>query len=155
MDHGVGRIDVPAMSFQSDTDDPELLGPGEEALGRRKAALEQKCDALLESIAGYQEAYQQILLALQGANQKLTDSLTEEILHIKRAIPRFEKKTIKRIKLVGILRDLHKQTMKINVKPELARKNDLYRIDDFLIRSFRTLNYLNTRKGQKIYRDDD
>jgi hypothetical protein len=155
MDHAVGRAGVPAMSFEGDADDLQLLGPAEEGLRRRKAAVEQRCDTLLERIAGYQEAYQQILLALQGANQKLTGSLTEEILHIKRAIPRFEKKTIKRIKLVGILRDLHKQTLKINVKPELARKNDLYKIDDFLIRSFRTLNYLNTRKHLKMDREED
>ncbi len=151
MDQMGGSAVAMAMSSDSYVKHPELANHGEEALFNRKAALEQRCDRLLETIARYEEDYQRILGALQIANQQMTGALEEEILQIKRAIPHLEKKTIKRIKLVGILRDLHKQTLKIKVKPELARKNDLYKIDDFLIRSFRTLNYLNTKKHQKLH----
>ena len=155
MDSAVRRAVVPEMPFEGNGEDSQLLDHGGEAHRRRKAALDQKCDRLLENLAGHQESYQRILLALQRTNQELASSLKEEILHIKSAIPHLEKKTIKRIKLVGTLRDLHKHSMKIIVRPELARKNDLYRIDDFLIRSFRTLNYLNTKKHQKIHREED
>lgn len=151
MNHTGGSAVAAAMSSENHVEDPQLANPREGTRFDRRAVLEQRCDRLLETIGRYQEDYQQILLALQKANQEISGALEEEILRIKSVIPHLEKKAIKRLKLVGTLRDIHKQTMKIRVKPELARKNDLYRVDDFLLRSFRTLNYLNTKKHQKLH----
>ena len=66
-------------------------------------------------------------------------------LSVEGSIPQLEKKLIKRIKLVGTLTD-STTTRKIKLKPEMARKKDLNKIDDFLLTVYRTLNALNGKR---------
>ncbi len=117
-------------------------GP-EEALTVKKLALLQKCNDLIEVTEHYGSAYDAVLRALALANQQSIKTLQDQIFQLKENIPQLEKKRIKRIKLVGTLTDMNKQAQKIKLKPEMARKKDLHKIDDFLLKSYRTLNALN------------
>jgi hypothetical protein len=120
-----------------------------EAFTAKKLALLQKCDDLMELTEHYESAYEAVLRGLAVANQTSIKTLQDQIFQLRESIPQLEKKLIKRIKLVGTLTDIHKQTRKIKLKPDLARKKDLHKIDDFLLRSNRTLNALNGKRTQR------
>jgi hypothetical protein len=127
----------------------ELSLPAE-ATTAKKLALLRKCDELTELTEVYESAYETVLRALAVANQTSVKILQDHIFQLRESIPHLEKKFIKRIKLVGTLTDIHKQTRKIKLKPDLARKKDLHKIDDFLLRSNRTLNALNVKRTQHV-----
>jgi hypothetical protein len=127
----------------------ELCLPAE-ATTAKKLALLRKCDELIELTEVYESAYGTVLRALAVANQTSVKILQDHIFQLRESIPHLEKKFIKRIKLVGTLTDIHKQTRKIKLKPDLARKKDLHKIDDFLLRSNRTLNALNVKRTQHV-----
>jgi hypothetical protein len=133
----------------SDLDETALNHPPEEAFTTKKLALLQKCDDLAEVTEHYAGAYEAVLRALAVSNRQSIKTLQDQLFQLKESIPQLEKKFIKRIKLVGTLTDLHKQTRKIKLKPEMARKKDLNKIDDFLLRSYRTLNALNGKRTQR------
>lgn len=136
----------PEKSSSTSTD--ERSQPGE-AFTAKKLALLQKCDGLIELAEHYGSAYEAVLHALAVANQKSIKTLQDQLFQLRESIPHLEKKFIKRIKLVGTLTDIHKQTQKIKLKPEMARKKDLHKIDDLLLWSYRTLNALNGKRTQR------
>jgi hypothetical protein len=117
----------------------------EEALTAKKLDLLEKCNALIEATERHGSTYDAVLRSLAIANQESIKRLQDQILQLKDSIPRLEKKWIKRIKLVGTLTDLEKQAQKLKLKPEMARKKDLHKIDDFFLKSYRTLNALNDK----------
>ena len=120
-----------------------------ETFTTKKLALLQKCDDLIELTDHYGNSYEAVLHALVVANQKSIKAFQDEILQLRQSIPQLEKKLIKRIKLAGSLSDIHKQSRKIKLKPDLARKKDLHKIDDFLLRSNRMLQALNVKRVQR------
>jgi len=117
----------------------------EEALTAKKLDLLEKCNALIEATERHGTTYDAVLRALAKANQESVKRLQDQIVQLKDSIPHLEKKWIKRIKLVGTLTDLQKQAQKLKLKPELARKKDLHKIDDFFLKSYRTLSALNDK----------
>jgi uncharacterized phage infection (PIP) family protein YhgE len=133
----------------SDLDKTVPSHPPEEAFTTKKLALLQKCDDLAEVTEHYADAYEAVLRALAVSNRQSIRTLQDQLFQLKASIPQLEKKFIKRIKLVGTLTDLHKQTQKIKLKPEMARKKDLNKIDDFLLSAYRTLNALNGKRTQR------
>jgi hypothetical protein len=133
----------PEKSSASTTDEPS---EPTEAFTAKKLALLQKCDDLIELTEQYGSAYEAILRTLAVANQKSIKTLQDQLFQLRESIPHLEKKFIKRIKLVGTLTDICKQTRKIKLKPEMARKKDLHKIDDLLLLSYRALNALNGKR---------
>ena len=124
--------------------DPELH------LGKRKTILVERCNQILSMLLDYRKAYVATLEALAVANEQLTEELQEELLSIREEIPVLDKKLLKRIRVIGTLRDVYKHAQKTRVKPQLARRNDLNKIDDFLLRSERALNFLNSKLREKM-----
>ena len=127
----------------------EFLDP-EVHLGKRKTLLVGRCDQILTMLVDYRKAYVATLEALAVANEQLTEELQEELLSIREEIPVLDKKLLKRIRVIGTLRDVFKHAQKTRVKPHLARRNDLNKIDDFLLRSERALSFLNSKIRQKL-----
>lgn len=111
----------------------------------KKAALQQKCDDILQSLASFQEVYDGILAALAASHEQAVQALRDELQQLKDAIPDLEKKSIKRLKLAGTLTAIENESQKAKVKAALRRKKDLNRIDDFLVGAFRTLRALNQK----------
>ena len=111
----------------------------------KKAALQQKCDDILESLARFQEVYGGILAALAASHEQAVQALRDELQQLKDAIPDLEKKSIKRLKLAGTLTAIENESQKARVKAALRRKKDLNRIDDFVDGAFRTLRALNQK----------
>ena len=111
----------------------------------KKAALQQKCDDILKSLASFQEVYDGILASLAASHEQAVQALRDELQQLKDAIPDLEKKSIKRIKLAGTLTAIENESQKAKVKTALRRKKDLNRIDDFLVGAFRTLRALNQK----------
>jgi hypothetical protein len=111
----------------------------------KKAALQQKCDDILESLASFQEVYDGILAALAATHEEAVRALRDELQQLKDAIPDLEKKSIKRLKLAGTLTAIENESQKAKVKAALRRKKDLNRIDDFLVGALRTLRALNQK----------
>jgi hypothetical protein len=136
----------PEKSSSTSTD--QRSQPGETFTAKRLALL-QKCDDLIELTEHYGSAYEAVLRALAVANQKSIKTLQDQLFQLRESIPHLEKKFIKRIKLVGTLTDIHKQTQKIKLNPEMARKRDLHKIDDLLLWSCRTLSALNGKRTQR------
>jgi hypothetical protein len=130
------------------TPDTELNIDGdatEEKAQSKKAALQQKCDDIMESLASFQEVYDGILAALAASHEQAVQALRDELRQLKDAIPDLEKKSIKRLKLAGTLTAIENESQKAKVKAALRRKKDLNRIDDFLVGAFRTLRALNQK----------
>jgi hypothetical protein len=124
--------------------------PDSEAhLGKRKTILVERCDQILKMLLDYRKAYVATLEALAVANEQLIEELQEELLSIREEIPVLDKKLLKRIRVIGTLRDVYKHAQKTRVKPQMARRNDLNKIDDFLLRSERALSFLNSKIRQK------
>jgi hypothetical protein len=117
----------------------------QEKTASKKAVLQQKCDDLLESLAGFQAIYDSILTALAESHGQALQALRDELQQLKGAIPNLEKKSIKRLKLAGTLTAIENESEKAKVKAALRRKKDLNRIDDFLDGAFRTLRALNQK----------
>jgi len=111
----------------------------------KKAALQQKCDDIMGSLASFQEVYDSILAALAESHEQALQALRDELQQLKEAIPGLEKKSIKRLKLAGTLTAIENESQKAKVKAALRRKKDLNRIDDFLVGAFRTLRALNEK----------
>jgi len=111
----------------------------------KKAALQQKCDDILKSLASFQEVYDSILAALAESHEQGLQELRDELMQLKDAIPDLEKKSIKRLKLAGTLTAIENESQKAKVKAALRRKKDLNRIDDFVVGAFRTLRALNEK----------
>jgi len=156
----MGTLNEPCGGeLREDVSPPEeqpLKSPDSEVhLGKRKAILIERCNQILEMIRNYRTAYVETLGALAIANEQLTGELQDELLCLRQEIPDLDKKLIKRIRVVGTLRDVCKQGQKMKVKPHLARRNDLNKIDDFLLRSERALSFLNSKLRQKLPQKPD
>ena len=129
---------------------PETLPSVEDAdaenkAASKKAALQQKCDDIMQSLAGFQEVYESILAALGESHEQTMRALRNELQQLKEAVPGLEKKSIKRLKLAGTLTAIENESQKAKMKATLRRKKDLNRIDDFVIGAFRTLRALNQK----------
>ena len=111
----------------------------------KKAALQQKCDDIMESLASFQEVYDSILAALAESHEQALQALRDELQQLKDALPGLEKKSIKRLKLAGTLTAIENESHKAKLKAALRRKKDLNRIDDFVVGAFRTLRALNQK----------
>jgi len=136
-------------SEESPMDSGDKGFPPGEAFTAKRLALMQKCEDLIDLTERYGGAYEAVLRALAAANHGSIKALQDQIFQLRESVPHLEKRFIKRIKLVGTLSDIHKQTRKIKLKPEMARKKDLHRIDDFLLHSYRALNALNSKRTQR------
>ena len=139
----------PQMSIDHPTT-PENAPAAEDAdtqqnTASKKAALQQKCDDIMESLASFQEVYDSILAALAESHEQAVQVLRDELHQLKDAIPALEKKSIKRLKLAGTLTAIESESQKAKLKAALRRKKDLNRIDDFLVGAFRTLRALNQK----------
>ena len=115
----------------------------------KKAALQQKCDDIMESLASFQEVYDSILAALAESHEQALQALRDELQQLKDALPGLEKKSIKRLKLAGTLTAIENESQKAKLKAALRRKKDLNRIDDFVVGAFRTLRALNQKTPGK------
>jgi len=111
----------------------------------KKAALQQKCDDILKSLASFQEVYDGILATLAASHEQAVRALRDELQQLKEVIPDLEKKSIKRLKLAGTLTAIENESQKAKVKAALRRKKDLNRIDDFVDGAFRNLRALNQK----------
>jgi hypothetical protein len=111
----------------------------------KRALLTSKCQDLLESVPSYEELYDQVLAALAASHRQDLSSLQAELIQLNTAIPKLEKKSIKRLKLAGTLTWIEKQSQKIKSKASQKRKKDLYRMDDFIGDALRTLRALNQK----------
>ena len=127
------------------TGDHSIEDEVQEKAQSKKAALQQKCDDILASLASFQEVYDGILAALAASHAQAVHALRDEVQQLKDAIPDLEKKSIKRIKLAGTLTAIENESQKARVKAALRRKKDLNRIDDFVDGAFRTLRALNQK----------
>jgi hypothetical protein len=122
---------------------------GQDGVHPKQIAIMERCDCLLEMLFGYEGTYEEILSALAVSHKKSLGKLREEIFTLKESVPRLERKRIKRIRLIGTLTDIQKTGQKMKLKPELARKKDLFKLDEFLLRSCRALASLNDKTRDK------
>jgi len=127
------------------TETAPTAGDEQDKTVSKKAALQQKCDDILESLASFQEVYDGILAALAASHEQAVQALRNELQQLKDAIPDLEKKSIKRLKLAGALTAIENESQKAKVKAALRRKKDLNRIDAFVDGAFRTLRALNQK----------
>ncbi len=111
----------------------------------KKAMLQRKCTELQDSVGSMRDLYEGILSALAHANQESLVSLQGELTRLRDAIGSLEKKSIKRMKLVGTLAAIEKQSHAVRLKARMLRRKDLNRIDDFVLDSFRALRALNQK----------
>ncbi|MCI0620799.1 MAG: hypothetical protein L0387_03870 [Acidobacteria bacterium] len=111
----------------------------------KKAALQQKCEQVMESLAGFQEVYDGILAALADSHEQTLQAVRDELQQLKDSLPQLEKKSIKRLKLAGTLTALEKESQKAKLKAALRRKKDLNRMDDFALGALRALRALNQK----------
>ena len=119
----------------------ELTG----TLGDKKKTLIEKLDSLAETLQTCKNLHLQILTAMADNNSKINEDIQRQILALKESISGPEKKKFKKAKLADELNDLQKAGKKLGLKPELGRKKDLERIDDYLLRTFRILDSLNDK----------
>jgi hypothetical protein len=140
---------VQSDSTLEDTLDPNVnasLSEGDKLSGQaKKAALQTKCDELLESVADYKTLYDGILVALAESHQQSLISFKDELQRLRDAIAGLEKKSIKRLKVAGTLTAIEKESQRVRVKARLRRRKDLSRMDDFLLDSLRALRALNEK----------
>jgi hypothetical protein len=111
----------------------------------KKAALQQKCDDILKSLASFQQLYDSILSGLTESHEQAVQALRDELQRLRDAIPDLEKKSIKRLKLAGTLTAIENESQKARLKAALRRKKDLNRMDDFVVGAFRSLRALNEK----------
>jgi len=143
----------PHMALDEDTSpdngDQSIEAETQEKTQSKKAALQQKCDDIMQSLATFREVYDGILATLAASHEQSVQALRDELLQLKDAIPDLEKKSIKRLKLAGTLTAIENEGQKSKLKAALRRKKDLNRIDDFLVGAFRTLRALNDKTPRK------
>jgi hypothetical protein len=134
-----------SIDDQTAADNTPIAEDTQEKIASKKAALQQKCEDIMESLASFQEVYNSILAALAESHEQARQALLDELQQLKDAIPGLEKKSIKRLKLAGTLTAIENESQKAKVKAALRRKKDLNRIDDFLDGAFRSLRALNQK----------
>lgn len=134
-----------SIDDQTAPDNTPIVEDTQEKIASKKAALQQKCEDIIESLASFQEVYNSILAALAESHEQARQALLDELQQLKDAIPSLEKKSIKRLKLAGTLTAIENESQKAKVKAALRRKKDLNRIDDFLDGAFRSLRALNQK----------
>lgn len=120
-----------------------------DSISTKKAALEQKCGDLLESLSEFPSLHQSILAALAESQQQTLTSLQAELIQLKAVIPNLEKKSIKRLKLAGTLTSLEKQSQKIKLKANQRRRKDLSKLEDFVLDALRSLRALNQKISER------
>ena len=135
----------PQMAMDDEAETAPTAEDEQDKSVSKKAALQQKCDDILKSLASFQEVYDGILAALAASHEQAVRALRDELQQLKDAIPDLEKKSIKRLKLAGTLTAIENESQKAKVKAALRRKKDLNRIDDFVDGAFRTLRALNQK----------
>ena len=135
----------PQMAMDDEAETAPTAEDEQDKSVSKKAALQQKCDDILKSLASFQEVYDGILAALAASHEQAVLALRDELQQLKEAIPDLEKKSIKRLKLAGTLTAIENESQKAKVKAALRRKKDLNRIDDFVDGAFRTLRALNQK----------
>jgi hypothetical protein len=114
-------------------------------LGAKKKTLLEKLDSLSVGLKACQNAHGQILSALTNNHHKAVEDIQRQILALKENISGPEKKKFKKAKLSDELAYLQRTWKKLGLKPELGRKKDLDKINDYLICTFRTLDSLNDK----------
>jgi hypothetical protein len=115
------------------------------SLGGKKKTLIEKLDILSEEIQNCKNLHLKILSVMADNNSKIIEDIQRQILALKENISGPEKKKFKKTKLADELNDLQKSGKKIGLKPELGRKKDLERIDDYLLGAFQILDSLNDK----------
>ena len=135
----------PQMAMDDEAETARTAEDEQDKSVSKKAALQQKCDDILKSLASFQEVYDGILAALAASHEQAVRALRDELQQLKEVIPDLEKKSIKRLKLAGTLTAIENESQKAKVKAALRRKKDLNRIDDFVDGAFRTLRALNQK----------
>ena len=135
----------PQMAMDDEAETAPTAEDEQDKSVSKKAALQQKCDDILKSLASFQEVYDGILAALAASHEEAVRALRDELQQLKDTIPDLEKKSIKRLKLAGTLTAIENESQKAKVKAALRRKKDLNRIDDFVDGAFRTLRALNQK----------
>lgn len=113
--------------------------------GDKRKTLLEKLDSLSEGLQTCKNFHLQILSAMADNNSKIFEDIHRQVLALRENISGPEKKKIKKAKLADALSDLQKIGKKLGVKPELGRKKDLEKIDDYLIRTLRILDSLNDK----------
>jgi len=114
-------------------------------LGDKKKTLLEKLNSLSEGLQACKNLHLQILSAMADNNSKIFEDIQRQLLALKENISGPEKKKFKKTKLAHELSDLQKIGKKLGVNPELGRKKDLERIDDYLLHTLRILDSLNDR----------
>ena len=115
------------------------------SLGGKKKTLLEKLDSLSEGLQTCKNLHLHILSAMADNNSKLIEDIQRQILALKENISGPEKKKFRKAKLSDEISDLQKSAKKVGSKPELGRKKDLEKIDDYLLRTFRVLDSLNDK----------
>lgn len=113
--------------------------------GDKTKILLEKLDSLSEGLQTCKRLHLQILSAMTDNNGKIVEDIQRQILALKENISGPEKKKFKKARLADELSDLQKSGKKLGLKPELGRKKDLERIDEYLLRSFRILDSINDK----------
>jgi len=116
-----------------------------DTLAGKKKMLMEKCDSLSEAVLDHKNTYLQILSSRADANSKIVEDVQRQIRALKEGISGPGSKKIKKAKLADALTDLSKYGKKVKLKPELGRKKDLNKIDDFLLYTFGVLDTLNDK----------
>jgi hypothetical protein len=116
-----------------------------DSLGGKKKTLLEKLDGLSEGLQSCKNLHLQILSAMADKNSKIIEDIQRQIRALKENISGPEKRKFKKAKLADELSDLQKSVKKLGSKPELGRKKDLEKIDDYLLRTFRVLDSLNDK----------
>lgn len=138
--------DSKAENLSESSSGKESAGDGTKStLGGKKKTLIEKLDSLSEGLQTYKNLHLQILSAMADNNSKIVEDIQRQILALKENISGPEKKKFKKAKLADELSDLQKTGKKLGVKPELGRKKDLDRIDDYFLYTFRILDSLNDK----------
>jgi hypothetical protein len=138
--------DSKAANLPESSSGKETAGDGTKSTkGDKKKTLLEKLDSLSEGMQTYKNFHLQILSAMVENNSKIVEDIQRQILALKENISGPEKKKFKKARLADELSDLQKSGKKLGLKPELGRKKDLEKIDDYLLRTFRTLDSLNDK----------
>lgn len=138
--------DSKSEKFSESTSGKESAGDGmANTLGDKKKTSHEKLDRLSEGLQDCKNLHLQILSAMADNNSKIFEDIQRQLVALKENISGPEKKKFKKTKLADELSDLQKIGKKLGVKPELGRKKDLERIDDYLLHALRILDSLNDK----------
>ena len=138
--------DSKAANLPEPNSGKESAGDGTKSTkGDKTKTLLEKLDSLSEGLLTCKNLHLQILSAMADNNSKIVEEIQRQILALKENISGPEKKKFKKARLTSELSDLQKFGKKLGLKPELGRKKDLERIDDYFLRTFRILDSLNDK----------